>query len=607
MTLQQVARALGGEVSGGQVLAPGPKHSPKDRSLAVKLDDHAPDGFVVHSFANDDPLNCRDYVRHKLGLPPFGSNGASAAKPVMVARYDYTDENGELLFQVVRYEPKNFRQRRPDGRGGWVWQIGETRRVLYRLPELIKAVAARRTICICEGERAVESLFELGITATCSPGGAGKWRAEYAKHLAGAKVLVLPDNDEPGKQHAEAVAKSLKGIASDVKVLRLPGLPPRGDPYDWVQGGGTVDQLRGLVKASGGATQSGKVVPREVWPRLVMRCAADIEPEPIDWSWQDRLARGKLTVIGGDPEEGKSQVSNYIAATISVGGDWPNNEGQAPLGSVIILSAEDGAEDTLVPRLIAAGADRSKIHLIEAVREEDEKGRRTFNLQTDLQMLEEKITELGDVQAVIVDPASAYMGKKVDSHNDQAVRSVLAPVAEMAHRLRVAIVSIMHFNKGNSQAGTKVMHRFMASIAFVAAARIAFAALRDPEDDKRHLFLHAKNNLAPPPPGLAYRIEQAFVTDMRIKTSHIVWEEGSVDITAAEAMAASQGKDAAPALEEAKQFLAGLIGPDGMLVKEIEKEAKEARISWATVRRAKDALKLNSAQVSFAGPWKWKR
>ena len=143
----------------------------------------------------------------------------------------------------------------------------------------------------------------------------------------------------------------------------------------------------------------------------------------------------------------------------------------APRGSVIILSAEDGAEDTLIPRLIAAGADRSKIHLIEAVKEEDDKGRRTFNLQTDLQLLEERIAQLGDVQAVIIDPASAYMGRRVDSHNDQAVRTVLAPVAEMASRLGVAIISIMHFNKGNGQVGTKVMHRFMASVAFVAAAR----------------------------------------------------------------------------------------------------------------------------------------
>jgi hypothetical protein len=131
--------------------------------------------------------------------------------------------------------------------------------------------------------------------------------------------------------------------------------------------------------------------------------------------------------------------------------------------------------------------------------------------------------------------------------------------------------------------------------------------VRDPEDDKRHLFLHAKNNLAEPAPGLAYTIEQSLVTEMRIKTSRIVWEEGSVSITAAQAMAASQSKEIAPALEEAKQFLAGLIGCDGMNVKEIEKEAKDAGMSWATMRRAKDALKLKSERDGYGGPWVWKR
>src|SRR5262249_14349360 len=132
--------------------------------------------------------------------------------------------------------------------------------------------------------------------------------------------------------------------------------------------------------------KADNVVPlrAQVGPELLTRCAAEIEPEPIDWIWDGRIARGKLTVIGGDPEEGKSQLGVYIAAAISNGGVWPNNEGRAPRGSVIVLSAEDGAEDTLVPRLIAAGGDRRKIHLLEAVNESDKKGRRTFNLQTDL-------------------------------------------------------------------------------------------------------------------------------------------------------------------------------------------------------------------------------
>jgi hypothetical protein len=246
ISLQQIACAIGGEVSGNQVRAPGPGHSPKDRSLNIKLDASAPSGFIVHSFSGDDPIRCKDFVREKLGLDPFKANGKSQAAATY---YDYSDEHGYLLFQVVRFEPKDFRQRRPDGKGGWLWSLGNTRRVLYRLPEIAEAVALERTIFIAEGEKAVEALVRIGIPATCSPGGAGKWRDEYSEHLKGAVVVILPDHDEAGEQHCEAIAKSLKGVASRVRVLRLPGLSPKGDPFDWIENGGTADDLWRLVEA----------------------------------------------------------------------------------------------------------------------------------------------------------------------------------------------------------------------------------------------------------------------------------------------------------------------------------------------------------------------
>src|SRR5262249_41299940 len=162
-SLKQIARALGGEVSGNEVRAPGPGHSAKDRSLTVKLDANAPDGFIVHSFANDDAIACKDYVREKAGMAAFKPNGhgngrshrASAApisaglgsaresiereqpKGRIVEVYDSPDENGKLLYQNVRYEPKDFRQRQADGKDGWIWNLNGCRRVPYRLLEII--------------------------------------------------------------------------------------------------------------------------------------------------------------------------------------------------------------------------------------------------------------------------------------------------------------------------------------------------------------------------------------------------------------------------------------------------------------------------------------
>lgn len=249
MTLQQVAKALGGKISAGQVLAPGPGHSPEDFSLSIKLDHSATDGLIVHSFAGDDPIVCKDYVRKKLGLPPFARAGAKPKRKI-VATYDYTDEHGELLFQVVRYEPKNFQQRRPDGNGGWRWQLGDVRRVPYHLPELLEAVACDRPIFIAEGEKDVDALMKLGVTATCNSGGAKKWHDEHSAHFKDADVIILPHNDEPGRNHAADIVRSLTDIAASVRVLNLPGLPEKGDAYDWIESGGSLAELWKLAEGA---------------------------------------------------------------------------------------------------------------------------------------------------------------------------------------------------------------------------------------------------------------------------------------------------------------------------------------------------------------------
>ena len=235
MTLQEVARALGGEVCGNQVRAPGPGHNPQDRSLTVKLEANAPDGFIVHTFSpRDDPLHAKDYVRAKLGLPHWNGN-AGAQGEREVAAYNYTDEHGSLLFQVVRFHPKQFRQRRPNGSGSWKWSVKGVRRVLYRLPQVIEAVTKDQVIFICEGEKAADALVKIGVIATCNPGGAGKWRTDCARFLKGAHVVVLPDNDEAGREHARQVATSLCDLAASVKILELPDFLRKVTPMTGVQ------------------------------------------------------------------------------------------------------------------------------------------------------------------------------------------------------------------------------------------------------------------------------------------------------------------------------------------------------------------------------------
>lgn len=159
----------------------------------------------------------------------------------IVATYDYRDEAGVLRYQVVRYQPKDFRQRRPDGKGAWAWGRGKAVAALYRLPELLAAPAAS-WIYVVEGEKDADRLAELGAVATTASGGA-QWSADFGRYLAGRRVVILPDNDETGQVHAARVAAAITGTAADVRVLPLPGLPDKGDVSDWLDAGGTLAML----------------------------------------------------------------------------------------------------------------------------------------------------------------------------------------------------------------------------------------------------------------------------------------------------------------------------------------------------------------------------
>jgi predicted P-loop ATPase len=224
---------------------------------------------LLQKRGNLDKPGALDWLRERKLIEAAGPK----PKPRIVATYDYTDETGAPLFQVRRMEPKNFIQASSDGKGGWTCKSGcmkGVRLVPFRLPEMIEAISSKRTIYIAEGEKGVLALASLGLAATCSPGGAGKWRADYNRHFAGADVVVLPDNDPqatdpksgalrwhpdgrpvlPGQDHAADVAKHLTWIAARVRVLMLPGLPLKGDPFDWIAAGGTAAQLEEIATSA---------------------------------------------------------------------------------------------------------------------------------------------------------------------------------------------------------------------------------------------------------------------------------------------------------------------------------------------------------------------
>ena len=222
-----------------------PAHDDAIASLSAGVGE---DGRVLlhcHAGCNVADI-CEAIGLEKKDLFPRDRNEKSSVSRRIVATYDYRDEQGDLLFQAVRQEPKKFFQRRPNGSGGWCNNLKEVRRVLYRLSELQSADPAQ-FVHIVEGEKDANRLAELGLVATTNPQGAGKWRNEYSDVLAGRGVTIIPDNDDAGRKHAQAVARSLSGKANSVKIVQLPDLPPKGDISDWLDRGGTVEELLRLV------------------------------------------------------------------------------------------------------------------------------------------------------------------------------------------------------------------------------------------------------------------------------------------------------------------------------------------------------------------------
>ena len=499
----------------------------------------------------------------------------------IVATYDYQDEQGVLLYQALRYEPKGFSQRKPDGAGGWAYKLNGVRRVLYRLPELLTSEPTA-TVFIVEGEKDADRLVKLGLVATTNAGGASqKWLDEYNERLRGRNVVILPDNDQVGRHHAQKVARSLASVAANVKIVELPGLAEKGDVSDWLDAGGTVEQLHALVES---AAQANKDAKADAPLRVVNM--ADVEPETVRWLWRPYLALGKLTMLEGDPGLGKSWLTCAIAAAVSCGRGLPSVAPCTP-ANVLMLSAEDGLGDTLRPRLDAVGADVSRIFALNEPLTFDAAG---------LLRLEASIIEHSPA-LVIIDPLFAYTGGKVDIHRANECRAISAPLAAIAERCGCALVAVRHL--GKSRGGGHALNAGIGSIDFAAAARSVLLVGQDPDEPTKRAIVQIKNNLAPLGPALGYKLENSQF-----------WWTGESDITAGRILSTVPDEEERGAQDEAVEFLRALLADGPRAANEVKAEARRAGISEPTLRRAKDRLGVRAQKSGgrfgdAAQRWVW--
>jgi putative DNA primase/helicase len=575
-----------------------PAHDDRKASLSVT---ERRDGAVLLKCHAGAGCDTKDVVA-ALGLDMadlFPQREPRRARREIVATYPYLDERGELLFEAVRFSPKGFAQRRrPRGgdpsdkvRDGWVWSLGKTRRVLFRLPQVLAAVEAGQTVYVAEGERDVIALERAGVVATCNPMGAGKWRDEYAEALAGAAVVVIADRDQAGYAHARTVAASLERAGCAVRLVEPAVDREAADAADHLAAGYGLDAFVSFEEEEAAALE-GSGEPQGGAPVEVATIrVADVKPEPVEWLWSGRIPRGMLTVFDGDPGLGKSTVSLDLTARATTGSPMPGETSRSAAANVVLLSAEDVVAQVIRPRLEAAGADCDRVVVVDHVN--DGQGPRPPELPADVAVLE-GVVRAEQAALVVVDPLMAFFGAEINAHRDQDVRRALHALKGLAERTGAAVLVIRHLNKAG---GTNPLYRGGGSIGILGAARAGLLVAPDPEDDTRRILAASKANLAPLPASLAYRI----VGDELYDTARIVWQ-GTSAHKAADLLQLPHDDPEAPARVEAEAFLRELLADGPMRTKDLQREARDAGIAWRTLERAKATLGVGADRIGKPGP-----
>lgn len=331
-----------------------------------------------------------------------------------------------------------------------------------------------------------------------------------------------------------------------------------------------------------------------------------LEMEPVTWLWKGWLARGKFHLLAGAPEAGKTTIGLSAVATISSGSYWPDGT-RAQAGNCLIWTAEDGLADTIKPRLVAMGADLSRVFFIESQCDKDGK-KRPFDPARDMPSLTEASRHIeGGLSLIMLDPVVAAVGTKVNSHNNAETRNAMQPVLDFAESSDCAVLGITHFTKGT--VGKDPVERVTGSVAFGALARIILIATKSNSgnDGPPRIFVRAKSNIGPSGGGFGYDIVAAPLYERPdIIATRIAWHD-PIEGTAREILAEAEGEDAGGSLskkDQAERFLKTALALGERPQKEIEAAAKDAGISEHTLRRAANGIQKRKDGIS--GGWFWR-
>ena len=515
-----------------------------------------------------------------------------------VAEYLYQTIHGKLAYKSCRFQfpgsrKKTFLLFRPDGKGGWIANLEGVERVPFGLRELM-AASPDETIFILEGEKLVLLAREkLGIVATTNPGGAGGsnlWKTPaFCKAVKGKNVVLVPDNDQPGEKHMATIAASIVDVAKSIKVVRLP-LKNEGDDLEqWLAASGTREQLMALVEA---APLYGTEAAQPDEPETIT--LSTVEPRRIGWLWFARFPSGEMVVITGRPGVGKGLLLCYIVSRYTTGRPMHGDRVALPAGHVLWISMEDAHDTSLVPRLLAAGADLSRVHAWNLTK--------PLSLPVDADRIVAELKRLA-CTVLIIDPAPTLLDKDHSSNNDANVRQSFAALSAACRELGCTMILVRHTNKRTLG---DAMDRGGGSIGWTGMARVEFMLGRRPVEEGATVadthesvvtLATVKNNLGKWAPSLNLAIVEAGES----ARMEII---GETEATADDLCAPDKPRTALKT-GTAEDLIRRILA-DGQWhrQREVMAAADDIEIGEKTVKRAKKTLPVQSEQRSDG--WWWR-
>lgn len=340
------------------------------------------------------------------------------------------------------------------------------------------------------------------------------------------------------------------------------------------------------------AEVSGVLPPEDGDQKAVIVHLSDVKREIISWVWRNRIPKGKITLLDGDPGLGKSLLTLNIAARITMGLAMPDGA-PTEAGGVVLVTAEDGLGDTVRPRLELMGADLKRIVALQSVR--DREGQLRPPTVEDVHEIEGAVDAVS-AGLIVIDPLMAYLPSKRDSHRDQDVRRSLHILAQLAERKGVAVLIVRHLNKSG---GSQSIYRGGGSIGIIGAARSGLLVAKDPDDENRRVLASVKSNLGPLAPSLRFAVEGVG------EVPRIAWGGESTHGADSLLAASSGGPEERSAIGEAREFIADLLANGPVASKEVYAKARAAGISEITLKRAKRAMGVTSKPRGFSGSIFW--